>query len=223
MTGGLAGLGELTLAMAVFAAAHLIPSHRSLRQSLIGMLGEWGFRIVYSVLSLGLLWWLVIAYQGAPHVEILATDTPLRFVPIILMLPVCLLVAGGVPIAGSPSAPGILKITRHPLLWAVVIWAVAHMAANPDAAAWIMFGSLAVLSIAGSIHIDRRMQSDGDADWLASQDATSNIPFAALIAGRGQLTMAGIGWPRIAGGVVLYGVLLAAHPYVIGVSPLPLP
>jgi len=220
MTGG---LSELTLAMAVFVAAHIIPSLRTLRRALIGGLGEWPFRAVYSTLSIGLLWWLIGAYQRAPHIELFAPITFLKYLPIAFMLPACLLVVGGISVAGSPAALGILKITRHPMLWAMAIWGVAHMAANPDGAAWIMFGSLTALSVAGSIHMDRRESTDGGAEWLALQAATSNIPFVALIAGRTRLTLAGIGWPRIAGGVVLYVALLTAHPYVIGVSPVPPP
>ncbi|MHA1598706.1 MAG: NnrU family protein, partial [Alphaproteobacteria bacterium] len=168
------GLEELALAMAVFIVAHMIPSHRPLRGAFIGMLGEWGFRGAYSVLSLGLFWWLIQAYLGAPDVELYTPITFFRHLPMTLMLPVCLLVVGGYSIA-NPSAvvlekiptaggvPGVLKITRHPVLWAVVIWAVAHMLANPDGAAWILFGSLAGLSVAGAVHIDARKRAEGGA------------------------------------------------------------
>lgn len=226
------GLGELAMAMAVFVAAHMIPSHRPLRRALIGIIGEWGFRGVYSVLSLGLFWWLLGAYQRAPYVELFAPINLLSYLSIILMLPACIFVVGGYSIA-NPSAvvleklaaagevPGILKITRHPVLWAMAIWGVAHMIANPDGAAWILFGSLAALSAAGSIHMDRRKRADGTAGWARIEAETSNVPFAALITGRTRVTLAEIGWLRIAGGVVLYAVLLAAHEAVIGVAPLP--
>jgi len=227
-------LTELALAMAVFVAAHMIPSHGGLRRAMIDTLGDWPFRIGYSLLSLGLLVWLIAAYQRAPYVALFEPITFFRHLPMSVMALACVLVASGYSIA-RPSAlvlekvpmaggvPGILKITRHPVLIAVVLWALAHMAANGDGAAWILFGSLAGLSALGALHIDQRKRAEGGDDWRRLAAETANIPFLALIQGRTRLKLSEIGWKPIVGGLLLYGALLAAHPYVIGVSPLPLP
>ncbi|MBT3239114.1 MAG: hypothetical protein HOL37_07265 [Rhodospirillaceae bacterium] len=217
------GFGELILAMVVFIASHMIPSHRPLRRALVGMVGEWPFMGLYSVLSVGLLWWLIVVYQHSPDVVLFEPITFFRHLPLALMLPVCLLVVGAFRRRDGGIVPGVLKITRHPVLWALAIWAVMHMAANPYGAAWILFGSMAALAVFGSIHMDRRQQTDGDARDLALVAETSNVPLAALIAGRARLQWDEIGWPTTIGTVVVYGVLLWAHKAVIGISPLPLP
>jgi uncharacterized membrane protein len=47
------------------------------------------------------------------------------------------------------------------------------------------------------------------------------VPFAAIAAGRNRFAPAEIGWRPLALGVVLWAVLLWAHPWIFGVSPLP--
>ena len=48
---------------------------------------------------------------------------------------------------------------------------------------------------------------------------TSNVPFAAILAGRNQLRLAEIGWVKIGVGLAVYVVVLLAHPYLFGVRP----
>ena len=63
-------MNELLAALAVFLAVHAIPAIRPLRSRLIGLLGETPYIITFSVISLGLVTWLGIAYARAPYVEL---------------------------------------------------------------------------------------------------------------------------------------------------------
>ncbi len=225
-------LGTLLAAAAFFVASHLVLSSPALRAPLVARLGERAFLGLYSVVALAALAWLVLAYNAAPYVELWplsawAPYVPLAVMPFAAILLVCGLttksptaIGGGAPPADDP-APGILKVTRHPVLWAIVLWALAHVPPNGDAASLILFGALAGLSAAGMPSIDRRRRATlGDA-WKRLAETTSVWPFAALVSGRARLGFGEIGVWRILGVVALYLALLLLHAPVIGPSALP--
>ena len=229
MTGGLAALA----AAAVFlVASHFVLSHDAIRGAIVGCMGEKLFRAFHGVIDLAALAWLILAYTSAPYVELWPPVMAARYVPLAIMpLAAILLVCGLTsrnptamywqkPAAGEPM-PGILKITRHPVMWAVALWAVAHMAANGDVASIIFFAAFAVMAVAGMAAIDGRRRRLMGSDWQAIAATTSNVPFAALLRGRTGLEFREIGVWRILGGVALYGALLLAHGPVIGLAVLP--
>ncbi len=224
------GLAKLALLAVLFVGSHFILSHPPVRRFLVFRWRVWPFRIVYSTVALILFLQMMAAYQAAPA---MALPLPaLTMAPLILMPLAAILIFSGYTIA-NPSAigleymaggrpvPGILKITRQPTMWGVTLFAVAHMAASPDAADWIFFGALAVLALAGSYSLDRRKCDDGDADWMALVAQSSFVPFAAIFGGRARVTIREIGWWRIVGGLALFGALLATHNTLFGTSPLP--
>ena len=42
-------------------------------------------------------------------------------------------------------AKGVTRITRHPLQWAIILWAIGHIVANGDYVSVIFFGSFLAL------------------------------------------------------------------------------
>src|SRR3546814_16088863 len=99
--------------------------------------------------------------------------------------------------SGGRPAPGILAITRHPVMWAFALWALAHVPANGTAADLILFGSIAILALVGTLTIDAKKRRPwGEAEWARFAGPTSNLPFAALLAARARLRPGGIGGPR---------------------------
>ena len=58
-------------------------------------------------------------------------------------------------------------------------------------------------------------------DWGPVALTTSAIPFLAYIQGRTPIDWRGIGVARLAMGIALYALLLIAHEWAIGVSPMP--
>jgi uncharacterized membrane protein len=106
---------------------------------------------------------------------------------------------------GSGIARGMVRITRHPFLWGVALWALVHLIVNGELAALILFGALLLLALGGTASIDaKRRRAFGD-QWTQFATATSNIPFAAIAAGRNQLVPAlveiGVWRPLVAIGV----------------------
>jgi uncharacterized membrane protein len=119
------------------------------------------------------------------------------------------------------ARPGIVSVTRHPVIWALALWALAHIPPNGDVATLILFGLLAGSSLAGPPSLDAKRRARlGAAAWAELAGATANLPFAAQATGRARLDGRGIGVWRLIGGAVLYWLLLAAHEAVVGVAPL---
>ena len=220
-------LQYLLAAMFVFVAAHVVLASLPVRQGLIKALGENGFRALFSVVALATLVWVIHAYGIAPRTEIWPDDPALRLVPLVIMPLVCILLVAGLStrsptmVGGETMAPapaaGILTITRHPFLWAVALWGLAHALANGDHASLVLFLGMALLAFLGMVHIDHRRERQLGAAWGPMALTTSVIPFQAAIQGRCKLDWAGIGWPRTLGGLALYVALLLAHEWIAGV------
>ena len=121
----------------------------------------------------------------------------------------------------ADAAGGVFAITRHPMMWGIVSWAVGHLLARGDQASLLLFGGIAVLAIAGSVSQDRKQRLRAGADWDSFANATSHVPFVAIATGRAKLKLSEIGWlsPLIA--LVVFIGLIAAHQWAFGVSPLP--
>lgn len=225
-------MAELIASLVVFVFTHAVPSLPGIRGRLIGLLGKPAYLILYSLLSLAVITWLVIAYARAPFVEVWEFALWQRWVPVLIMPIACILLAGtflcpnpfSISISKAefdPTKPGIVAITRHPLMWAFILWAGAHLIPNGDLASVILFGFLLVLSLAGPISLDAKAKRKlGDAEWAEQAKATSNIPFAAIIAGRARLDGQSLGLP-VLGGLMLYAGLIGFHEPVIGVAPWP--
>ena len=223
----------IALAMGLFVASHLVLSALPLRAPLVSRMGEKGFRGLYSLLSLALLVWVVLAYRDAPVVDVWTPPIGLKHLSLLIMpFAFILLVAGlttpnpsaiggGQPEIVNAGPAGILKVTRHPVMWGFALWGVAHLLANGDAASLILFGGITFLALVGARAQDAKKRRQLGADWEGFAERTSFVPLAALFAKRASLRPGEIGWWRIALGLVLFAVLLWLHPWLFGVGPLP--
>ena len=219
MTGSLT---SLAIAAVFFVAGHIVLSHPPVRGVLVSRLGEKAFRALYGAVALGAMVWLVKAYGAAPYWEIWPTAGWMRHVTLSVMPFAAILLVAGLS-GRNPTAmywsnpksdkpiPGILLVTRHPVMWAITLWALAHIIPNGDAASLIFFGAFAGLALAGMPAIDRRRRAMMGAAWESFETGTSLVPFAAMISGRARVSRGRIGGWRIAGGVAVYGVLLLGH------------
>ena len=224
---------SLSFASLLFVGIHLFISGTSLRGKLVAKIGEQGFQGAFSIASLVGLGWMIWAYSEAPTIFVWGPNDwfrPLAMVTMIVAFELVVIglatpsptAAGGESrLDAADAASGILRITRHPFLWGVLVWSVTHLVLNGDAASIIFFGSFAVLSIAGPPSIDAKRRERFGSRWDAFAAKTSNVPFAAIIAGRNQLRINEIGWLRIAAGFVAFVVLLLTHQWLFGASPHP--
>lgn len=225
--------GEFIAALVAFFAAHAVPSWPGLRRALAGLLTERGYLIGYSLVSIVLLGWVVVASGRAPFVELWAFEPWQMHVPSAVMPVVCVLLVYGLSsanplslgrkgLAFDPDRPGVAGVVRHPVLWAALLWALAHLVPNGDLAHVVVFGLFAALAVLGMVMLDRRARRRlGEAEWQRLAGATSNVPFVGL-ARRRIAPRPGMGDAvRIGVAAVVFALLVLAHPYVIGVSALP--
>jgi uncharacterized membrane protein len=106
-----------------------------------------------------------------------------------------------------------VRITRHPFLWGVALWAAVHLIVNGDAASAVLFGSLLVLAIGGTAAIDAKRRRRFAEQWSLFAQLTSDIPFGAILARRNRLgpALAEIGVWRYLAAIVLYGAAFYLH------------
>jgi len=224
------GLLSLAFAGIAFCGSHVLLSSTALRGSLRDQLGEHGFLAVYSLTALVTFAWFLVAYAHAPTIFLWPRREWTALVPVVVMpLATVLLIAGYTtanPTAvgmertarANDPAPGILRVTRHPVMWAIGLWAISHMIANGDLRSLLFFGAFAVLSLGGTVLIDRKKQLALGSNWPRLAEVTSNLPFAALLAGRTGLRLREIGLLRVAAALLLYAVLYRAHGIIAGVA-----
>jgi len=220
------GWGEFLAAYVAFFLSHALPVRRPLRPWLEARLGRAGFTLAYSALSVVILIWLIGAAGRAPFVSLWPWASWQNHVPLVVMLPVCLIIAlsvarpnpfsfgGARNDSFDPAHPGIVRLTRHPLFLALALWAAAHLVPNGDLAHVILFGTFAVFALLGGGLIDTRKRHEMGARWQTLRDAVSQAPFLSRSAS-GAVAF------RLAAGVMLYLGLILLHPILFGVSPLP--
>jgi uncharacterized membrane protein len=221
---------EFALAMGLFMVSHRVPAWMGVKGRLTATLGARGYTLVFSVGSLLLLWWVIAAAGRAPFVPLWDQALWHRWaVNLIMPLAVALAAFGvaapnpfafeGRATGFDPSHPGIVGVTRQPLLWALALWAGAHMLANGDLAHVLLFGPFLILAVLGMHVVEaRRRRAMGPAEWQRLTAATSLLPFMPLLHGTWRPSRP----PSVLRLVVALGAWAALwhlHAPVIGVWP----
>jgi uncharacterized membrane protein len=219
---------ELVLAAVFLLLSHYGISSTPLRAALVQRIGERAYLTVYSLIALAAILWLSAAYVHAHHVQLWSTTLLGTLLPLVVLpLALILLVAGvsgpnptsvgqGDALDDPSAARGVLRITRHPVMWAIALWALSHILPNGDVASLVFFGAFAALALIGTRLLDAKYAARRGAAWQTFAQATSNLPFAAVFAGRQRFAPDEIGWLRIAVALVLYAALLGLHPWLFG-------
>jgi uncharacterized membrane protein len=238
----MAGWAEYATALAAFVLAHVLPTRPRIRGRLTAIAGERGYLVLYSLVSLGLLYWLILAAARAPFVQLWPFAPWQLWVPNLVLPPVVLLVTCGVGIANpfsfggktgpealgafDPERPGITAVTRHPLLLGILLWAIAHLVPNGNLAHGLLFGIFALMAVLGMWVLDRRRRRQWGPERFATlgrHTALLGLPHGGLP--HGSLRAWADAFPprRIAIAVLVYLAIVALHPLLFGVSPSPLP
>lgn len=215
---------DLIAACGYFLLIHFGVSGTRLRDALIGKLGDGPFRGLFSLASLAGIGWMIYAFRRAPLILTWGFLPGFRPAAYVLVFIAFLFAVIGV-LTPSPTAVGMesrldpqmargmLRITRHPFLCGVALWAATHLIANGDVASLALFGTLLVLAIGGMASIDGKRRRGFPQRWPAFAQATSRLPFAAIARGGNRLApaMAEIGAWRILAAIVLYAVAFYLH------------
>jgi uncharacterized membrane protein len=216
---------QLYFAAAAFIATHFMSS-TLLRGALVRALGERTYITLYSLLAFATLGWMIWAYNQAPLEPVWVG---LRWLPAVAMPFAFVLLACGV-LARNPTivgadkllkspdpARGIIRVTRHPVMWAFILWSVAHLLARGEHMATVFFGGFFALAALGAKLMDERKERTLGEDWQRFAAATSYFPFLAILQGRNRLDAREIGWRNPAIGLALYALFFWFHPTLFGI------
>lgn len=217
---------SLIAAAVFFLLIHFGVSGTRLRDSLVASLGAKAYQGLFSLASLSGIVWMGYAYRRAPAVETWGLLLGLRPAALVVVLIGTLLVVIGLAspnptsvgmegaiAKGAAAVHGITRITRHPFLWGVALWALAHLVVNGDLASLILFGSLLLLSLGGTASIDAKKRRQLGDSWRQFAASTANIPFGAIATGRNALkpALAEIGILRPLLALVVFAAIFWLH------------
>jgi uncharacterized membrane protein len=224
-------------ALVGFVLIHIGVSATGLRTALVGRIGEGPYRTLFSVVSAVLLTGLIVGFGRMRGDLFDPLNHALWGPPDWLRWPAYALILFGLSLAftgvltPSPTlagferralaqaepARGVLRITRHPFLWGVALWALGHLLVNGERFALMLFGALGLMVVLGTRSIDRKGAARDREAWAKFEDVTSNIPFMAITQGRNRLDLGEIGWRGLVGIAIAVAIALF-HRQLFGVA-----
>ncbi len=205
-------------AMTLFVLSHVVIARSGIKPALIARLGERGYLMLYSLLSLLLLAWVVLAVlQSQPVTLWIAPDAAYPFALLVSLAAFVLLGAGALtpnPLSVSfrkqgfdPTCPGLVGWLRHPVIWGLSLWGLAHVPANGTWPSLALFGGSALFGLVGTWTTERRIRKRlGAGQWQQLTSGRGHFDQRALVGG-------GLGLLAWAG-------LLLLHPVLFGRDPL---
>ena len=230
-------MSNLIAAALFFVLLHLLVSGTRVRDAIAGRIGQGPYMGLFSLASVAGLVWLGFAFawsRAEPWNVAYWNLTPASGqIQLGLQLLALLLIVPGLTTPNPTSVrqegaldrpdvvKGMLRITRHPFLWGVAIWALGHLLVNGDRASIVLFGAMFALAVFGTSSIDAKRKRALGPTWDAFAGQTSNVPFGAILSGRQTLSLGEVGWWRIALAVVIWAALAWGHAYLFGVAALP--
>lgn len=196
----------LIAASTVFVGTHFIMSH-PLRAPMVRALGPMGFQGVYSLVSIAAIAWMYFAFKAveAPCLPLWAGfDDASWIVGSLFALLGMVLIAGsflGNPALPAPGAEeaarqepaGVLRVTRHPMMWGISLIGIGHLIAAPTSRTLVVMSAIIVLALAGARMQDRKKAAlMGDA-WHQWESRTRFWPkWSRLFQVRAALWLAGL-------------------------------
>lgn len=177
----------LAIGLIVFIGIHSLPMFPVLRQTLVARFQLKGYKLLFTAVAVLGLVLIIIGKAKANFVHVYMPPSWGRHPAMLLMLFAFILL----PAAHMPG--NIKRFTRHPMLWGVVLWSVAHLLANGDQASLLLFGGLGLYSLVDMVSANRRGARLQAERVPARKDA--------------MVVMAG---------VLSYFIFLVLHPYLFG-------
>lgn len=220
------------LALASFAwfAIHAFIAGSELRWWLAQRIGQRAFAAFFSLLSLASLLFLIDAYRKAGFYPLWFSPRIIHLLPVVVMPFALVLLVGAFSVPNptavgaekvlqrTDAARGVLRITRHPFLWATALWSFAHLLVTGHIAAILFFGSLLLTALRGTSSIDEKRRRTNKAEFLRYVEVTSNVPFAAIVQGKNRFVLKEL-WVPLVIAALLMAVLLHVHLRLFGRSP----
>ena len=192
-------MGLLGSAIA-FVGTHFLMSH-PLRAPMVRAMGERSFRGVYSLVSLITFGAMIYFYRAIGREAIMWTAGDVLWIvaTLLMWLGSILFVgsfAGNPALVGAPGPrggpTGVLRITRHPMMWGFALWAIVSSDRRGDVKAVVFDGAILLLALGGSLGQDseegQALMGERWHEWTAQ---TAFIPFTRGLAYPGTVAIVG--------------------------------
>lgn len=180
----------LIVGLLLYVITHSFPAFQTARAGVVERMGEKPYLGVYSLLSIAGVSLAIVGYQNAGYVYLYTPPAWTTYVGHVLMLgSTLMLVALFVP-------SNVKRVIRHPMLWAVALWGIAHTLNNGDLASVLLFGTFGVWSVVGVYLLNRRLHPAYGPKQPLWRDGVV-----------------------LGGGVGLFFALFYSHQYIFGVWP----
>ena len=176
----------LIAANVAFVGTHFAMSH-PLRAPLVKALGAGGFQIAYTLVSFATLAWVYFAFIAAPPADLPGSGNIGWIAATIITLPAMILLAGS--FIGNPALPtpmaeaqaraepkGVFRVTRHPMMWGIGLWAVSHMALFWSIRTMVTALAMGVLALVGAKLQDAKKEALMGEAWGQWESRTSYWP-----------------------------------------------
>jgi uncharacterized membrane protein len=148
-------MNALLLGLVIFFGAHSVSIvNDPWRNRMVARMGEWPWKGLYALLSIAGFMLIVWGYGLARQEPVVLYTPPgwLHSVAMVLLIPVF-------PLLLAAYLPGrIQTATKHPMLAATKLWAVAHLLANGMLADVLLFGVFLVWAVLDRISMKHRTQ-----------------------------------------------------------------
>ena len=131
----------LVAGLVLFFAIHAVPGIAPLRAALVAGMGERPYRGVFSLIVLASFALMVWGFSEAPFEPVYAPAPWGRHAAMIAMP------ASAVLFVAANMPTHIRAVLRHPMLLGLLVWALAHLAANGDLASVVLFGGFAAFAV----------------------------------------------------------------------------
>ena len=164
----------LTGSAILFVALHFLLSH-PLRAPLVRAVGEGPFRGIYSLVAIVTFAAMVYFYHKIgrePRIYPPPSDVMWIIASILMWLASILLVGSffkNPALVGAPGPKGgpagVLRITRHPMMWSFALWALVHLVVVATGKALVFDVAILVLALGGAAAQDSKKSRAMGEDW----------------------------------------------------------
>jgi len=192
-------LWNLIAANVAFVGTHFAMSH-PLRAPLVKALGAGGFQAAYSIVSFATLAWVYVAFKAAPPAGWAGSGQVGWIIATALTLPAMILLAGS--LIGNPALPtplaeaqarraprGVFKVTRHPMMWGIGLWAASHIVLWWSIRTLIVALAMGILALVGAKLQDAKKELLMGAAWAQWESNTSYWPRWGQLPGVGAVPL----------------------------------
>lgn len=187
-------MSTLVFGLALWWVSHLLPVFApALRARAVERMGVGGWKALVALLSVAAIWLMVRGFRAAPFIDVWTPPVWAVHVNNLLMLVAVVLLG-----AGHMRSP-IARHLRHPMLTAVLLWAVAHLLVNGDLASILLFGGMGLWALVA----------------MAGLNAREGARPPPATGGTRRLVI------HLAASLALFAVIIVIHGPLLGVRPIP--